>query len=122
MILGERIRLFREAKDLSQGDVEDRTGLRCCYISRVERGRTVPSLETLEKFARALGIQVYQFFVRLEGQTDNHETRATNRHSSLAARTKEERDIERFRVLLAKMPESRRSLLLLMALQLAKRK
>ena len=54
MVIGDRLKTLREAKDLSQGDIEERTGLLRCYISRVENGHTVPSVETLEKFARAL--------------------------------------------------------------------
>ena len=54
MVIGDRLKTLREAKDLSQGDIEQRTGLLRCYVSRVENGHTVPSLETLEKFARAL--------------------------------------------------------------------
>src|SRR5580700_2035074 len=62
MIIGERFRTLREQKNLSQGDIEKRTGLLCCYISRVENGHTVPAVETLEKFARALEVPVYQLF------------------------------------------------------------
>ena len=54
MIIGDRIRGMREEKKLSQGDIEKRTGLLRCYISRVENGHTVPAIETLEKIARAL--------------------------------------------------------------------
>lgn len=59
MIIGERLRTLREAKKLSQGDIQERTGLIRCYTSRVENGHTVPSLETLEKYARALEIPMY---------------------------------------------------------------
>jgi transcriptional regulator with XRE-family HTH domain len=52
MIIGERLRDLREQKKMSQGEIEKRTGLLRCYISRVENGHTVPSLETLEKMAR----------------------------------------------------------------------
>ena len=62
MYLAERIRQVREAKHLSQGDIERRTGLLRCYVSRVENGHTVPALETLEKFARALEVPLYQLF------------------------------------------------------------
>src|SRR5271154_3947569 len=62
MIIGERIRLLRETKKLSQGDIEKRTGLLRCYISRVENGHTVPAIETLEKLARALEVPLYQLF------------------------------------------------------------
>ena len=61
MIIGDRIRLLRETKKLSQGDIEKRTGLLRCYISRVENGHTVPAIETLEKLARAMEVPLYQF-------------------------------------------------------------
>ena len=62
MVIGERLRDLREYKKLSQGDIEKRTGLLRCYISRVENGHTVPALETLEKFARAMEVPIYQVF------------------------------------------------------------
>jgi transcriptional regulator with XRE-family HTH domain len=62
MIIGDRLRELRESKKLSQGDIEKRTGLLRCYISRVENGHTVPAIETLEKLARALEIPLYQLF------------------------------------------------------------
>jgi transcriptional regulator with XRE-family HTH domain len=60
MVISERLRELREEKKLSQGDVEARTGLLRSYLSRVENGHTVPSLETLEKLAAALEIPLYQ--------------------------------------------------------------
>jgi len=62
MVISNRLRAIREKKDLSQGDIEKRTGLKRCYVSRVENGHTVPSIETLEKMARALEVPLYQFF------------------------------------------------------------
>jgi transcriptional regulator with XRE-family HTH domain len=62
MVIGDRLRELREGKKLSQGDIEKRTGLLRCYISRVENGHTVPAIETLEKLARALEIPLYQLF------------------------------------------------------------
>ena len=62
MMIAERLRALREAKKLSQGDIERRTGLLRCYISRVENGHTVPAVETLEKLARALEVPIYQLF------------------------------------------------------------
>ena len=61
MDIGNRLRSVREEKNLSQGDIEQRTGLLRCYISRVENGHTVPAIETLEKMARALELRLYQF-------------------------------------------------------------
>jgi transcriptional regulator with XRE-family HTH domain len=62
MVIGERLKDLRELKKMSQGDIEKRTGLLRCYISRVENGHTVPSVETLEKIARALEIPLYRLF------------------------------------------------------------
>jgi transcriptional regulator with XRE-family HTH domain len=62
MDVGLRLRQLREWKKLSQGDSEKRTGLLRCYISRVENGHTVPSLETLEKMSRALEVPMHQLF------------------------------------------------------------
>lgn len=62
MVIGDRLRDLREHKNFSQGEIEKRTGLLRCYISRVENGHTVPAVETLEKFARALEVPVYQLF------------------------------------------------------------
>jgi transcriptional regulator with XRE-family HTH domain len=62
MIIGDRLRELREAKKQSQGDIETKTGLLRCYVSRVENGHTVPAIETLEKFARALEVPMYQLF------------------------------------------------------------
>lgn len=62
MYIGSRLRQLREEKNMSQGDIQNKTGLLRCYISRVENGHTVPSLETLERFAAALDIPLYQLF------------------------------------------------------------
>jgi len=62
MLIGTRLRQLREQKHMSQGDIEERTGLLRCYVSRVENGHTVPSLETLERFAGVLDIPLYQLF------------------------------------------------------------
>ncbi|MDE3181066.1 MAG: helix-turn-helix transcriptional regulator [Acidobacteriota bacterium] len=62
MVIGERIKTLREQKGLSQGDIEKSSGLLRCYISRVEHGHTVPSLETLERFAAALDVPLYRLF------------------------------------------------------------
>ncbi len=68
MPIGTRLRQLREQKGFSQGDIEEITGLLRCYISRVENGHTVPSLETLERFAAALDMPLYRFFYTGEDQ------------------------------------------------------
>ena len=60
--IGGTIRDFRLQRGMSQGDIEKRTGLLRCYLSRVENGHTVPSLETLQKIAGALDLELAQFF------------------------------------------------------------
>jgi transcriptional regulator with XRE-family HTH domain len=66
MDIAKRLRELRESKGLSQGDIERRSGLLRSYISRVEGGYTAPSVSTLEKFAKALGVEPYQ--ILFEGQ------------------------------------------------------
>ncbi len=62
MNVGERLRALREERKLSQGAIEKRTGLLRCYLSRVENGHTVPSIQTIEKLARALELPLYRLF------------------------------------------------------------
>jgi transcriptional regulator with XRE-family HTH domain len=62
MKIGTTIRGHRLQKGLSQGDIEKRTGLLRCYLSRVENGHTVPSLDTLAKIAGALELPLAQLF------------------------------------------------------------
>jgi transcriptional regulator with XRE-family HTH domain len=62
MIIGDRLRALREEKKLSQGDIEKRTGLVHPYISGVENNHSIPNIETLEKWGRALEVPMYQLF------------------------------------------------------------
>jgi transcriptional regulator with XRE-family HTH domain len=62
MAIGDRLRQLREDRKLSQGDLEKRSGLLRCYISRIENNHIVPAVETLEKFARALAVPMYVLF------------------------------------------------------------
>ena len=66
MMIGDRLKAIRVAKKLSQGDIEKRSGLLRCYVSRVENGHTVPAIETLEKMARALDMALYQLLFEAE--------------------------------------------------------
>jgi transcriptional regulator with XRE-family HTH domain len=62
MDIGDRLKTIRESKGMSQGDIEKRTGLLRCYISRVENEHSVPAIDTLEKLTRAMEIPMYQLF------------------------------------------------------------
>jgi transcriptional regulator with XRE-family HTH domain len=62
MIIGDRLRALRRQKELSQADIEKRSGLHRAYLSRVENGHTIPTIETLEKWAKALDVRMYRLF------------------------------------------------------------
>src|ERR1700692_309532 len=72
MNIGETIRNFRLQRSMSQGDIEKRTGLLRCYLSRVENGHTVPSLDTLAKIANSLEIPLGHFFPENPAGNDNN--------------------------------------------------
>jgi transcriptional regulator with XRE-family HTH domain len=94
MDIGKRLLELRAAKGFSQGDIEKRTGLLRCYISRVENGHTVPNLETLERLAKALEIETYQLF--FEG---DKEPKAFPMETGAAPSSREGKLIETFRKL-----------------------
>jgi len=124
MVIGTRLRALREEKKFSQGDIEKRTGLLRCYISRVENGHTVPSIETLEKLAAALEIPLYQLFY--EGDEPpplpNLSKRQTTEELALDEEAeKEMRFFEKVKRLLGRISEKDRQLLLYMAQKLASR-
>jgi transcriptional regulator with XRE-family HTH domain len=117
MIIGDRLRAVREEKKLSQGDIEKRTGLLRCYISRVENGHTIPAIETLEKMARALEIPLYQLFY--DGEKPPSLPTLLNRRTAAdlawGSSGKDGRYLMKFRQQLSQMNEGDRRLLLFMA-------
>jgi transcriptional regulator with XRE-family HTH domain len=123
MIIGDRLREMREAKQLSQGDIEKRTGLLRCYISRVENGHTVPAIETLEKMARALEVPLYQLFYDGEEPPvlPNLLKRKSSDDIAWGSRGKEGRYLSKLRRLLGKTEEGNRKLILHMAQKMANR-
>jgi transcriptional regulator with XRE-family HTH domain len=123
MIIGDRLRVLREEKKLSQGDIEKRTGLLRCYISRVENGHTVPAIETLEKMARALEVPLYQLFYDGEEPPElpNLPKRKSAEDIAFGSSGKEARFLSKFRRLLGKVEEGDRRLLLYMAQKMASR-
>lgn len=124
MIIGDRLKALREEKKLSQGEIEDRTGLLRCYISRVENGHTVPSFETMEKFARALEVPLYQLFYDGEAPPPMPHIYKRRGAAELAwgSSGKEARLMEQFRKLLSRTNDGDRKLLLFMARKLARGK
>jgi transcriptional regulator with XRE-family HTH domain len=124
MVISERLRAIREQKDLSQGDIEERTGLKRCYVSRVENGHTVPSIETLEKLARALEVPMYQLFYDGEappeipsiplGQPANGDEWGSSGEPA--------KFLQRLRDLLGRLSEDDRKLIMHMTFQMVRKK
>jgi len=123
MIIGDRLRQLRDDKKLSQGDIEKRTGLLRCYISRVENGHTVPAIETLEKMARALEVPLYQLFYDGEEPPElpHLPKRKTADDIAFGTSGKEARFLNRLRRVLGKLDESDRRLLFFMAQKMTRR-
>src|ERR1700682_1506194 len=123
MIIGDRLREMREEKKLSQGDIEKKTGLLRCYISRVENGHTVPAIETMEKMARALEIPMYELFY--EGEEPPKLPSLPNRKSSddiaWGSTGKDARYLNKLRRVLGKTDEEHRKLVMHMAKKMARR-
>jgi transcriptional regulator with XRE-family HTH domain len=123
MIIGDRLRRLREQKNFSQGEIEKRSGLLRCYISRVENGHTVPAVETLEKFARALEVPMYRLFY--DGDNPPKAVRREQRKvdsGSFGAAGREARLLAKFRNCLARTDERSQGILLYAAKRMAKRK
>ena len=122
MIIGDRLRALREEKKFSQGEIEKRTGLLRCYISRVENGHTVPAVETLEKFARALEVPIYQLFYEGEEPPKLPSLPTRKADSKLfGVSGKDARVLEKFRRLLSQTDAKDQSILMLMAKKMARR-
>ena len=121
MIIGDRLRELREEKNLSQGDIEKRTGLLRCYISRVENGHTVPAIETLEKMARALEVPLYQLFYEGEEppKLPNLLKRKTSDDIVWGTSGKQAAYLHKLRKCLSKAADSDRKILLSLAQKLA---
>lgn len=119
MIIGERLRELREGKGFSQGHIEEKTGLLRCYISRVENGHTVPSVETLEKFARALEIPMFRLFY--EGDVPASFTKRVASNAGKNGHQPDSPQVEQLRKMLPKISARNQSILLRTAAMMARR-
>jgi transcriptional regulator with XRE-family HTH domain len=118
MEVGRKLREMRQARHLSQGDIEKKVGLLRCYTSRIENGMTIPSIETLEKFAYALEIPLYRFF------TNGEVVRApklptTNSKSGWGTGGKNRRELRRFAKSFKRMDNRKQKLLVHLAEKMA---
>jgi transcriptional regulator with XRE-family HTH domain len=121
MVIGDRLKTLREAKHFSQGEIEKRTGLLRCYISRVENGHTVPAIETLEKLARALEIPMYELFYDGEEppKVPNLPKRMNGDDVVWGSSGKEAKMLGQFRRLLGRTNKKNQKILLFMAQKMA---
>ncbi len=124
MVIGDRLRMLREEKKFSQGEIEKRIGLLRSYISRVENGHTVPAVETLEKFARALEVPLYQLFYDGEQlpKLPNLPKRKSADDIAWGSSGKEARLLTKFLRLFSRMDEGDLKLLFSMAQKMARAK
>jgi transcriptional regulator with XRE-family HTH domain len=122
MVIGDRLRELREQKTFSQGDIEKRTGLLRCYISRVENGHTVPAVATLEKLARALEIPMYQLFYDSEkpSEVPNLIKRKSSDDVVWGSSGKDAKFLNQLRRLLGKASAEDRKLVLYMTQKMAR--
>jgi len=121
MVIGDRLKTLREAKNFSQGDIEKKTGLLRCYVSRVENGHTVPAVETLEKFARALELPLYHLM--FDGDEPPPLPKSANpKVDSLESSRQGKMLMRKLVPLLAKMSQDERNLILFMAGRVSKKR
>jgi transcriptional regulator with XRE-family HTH domain len=121
MLIGKRLRDLREQASLSQGDIERRTGLLRCYISRVENGHTVPSLETLERMAAALEVPLYELFYEGDGSNEPGSRGNAKELAKEAEAEGEARFLEKVKRLTERIDEKDHQLLLYVAQKLVSR-
>ncbi|SRR6266567_1689085 len=121
MLIGQKLREIREAKKISQVEIAEATGLVQPYISRMENGHTVPGVETLEKWASALKIPLYQ--ILYDGEEPPKPLKLSgNHHRELWGNSgRQLHDLKRLRQYLAKMNDQERELLMSLAGRMATR-
>ena len=122
MVIGDRLKTLREARNFSQGEIEKRTGLLRCYVSRVENGHTVPSVETLEKFARAVEVPLYHLMFDGDKPPTPPKFIKRSAEDSLESSRSGALLMRKLLPLLAKMSQDDRNLILLLAGRVSKKR
>ena len=120
MVIAERLKALREQKKMSQGDIEKRTGLLRCYLSRVENGHTVPAIETLEKIARAMEVPMYVLFY--DGEKPPAPDVPKSSGDGWGSSGRDARTLGRFRRLLRRTSKADQKLLLFVAQKMSQRR
>jgi transcriptional regulator with XRE-family HTH domain len=121
MDVGTRLRTIREEKNMSQGEIEQRTGLLRCYLSRVENGHTMPSIDTLKKLAEALELPLYALLYDGERPPSPSPFNG-NGHDEWGSSGKDARYLAKLQRCLARMDFDDRESLLAFAERLSQRK
>lgn len=62
-LLGKRIQELRKSKKLTQEELAEMVGIGTPNISYFETGKFSPSVETLEKLAKALDVEIYELYM-----------------------------------------------------------
>lgn len=121
MWIGQKLREIREAKKISQVEIAKATGLVQPYVSRVENGHTIPGVETLEKWASALKIPLYQ--ILYDGEEPPKPLKLSGNHQGelWGNSGRQLHDLKRLRGYLAKMGTQERELLMSLAGRMATR-
>jgi transcriptional regulator with XRE-family HTH domain len=121
MLIGQKLREIREAKNMSQVEIAEATGLVQPYVSRVENGHTIPGVETLEKWASALKVPLYQ--ILYEGEEPPKPLKLSGNHNQelWGNSARDSHDLKRLRQFLSRMNEQERELLLSLAGRMASR-
>ncbi|MDI3339202.1 MAG: helix-turn-helix transcriptional regulator [Sphaerobacter sp.] len=68
--IGPAIRRLRQQQGLSLSDLAERTGISVSYLSRLEKGRSVPSFTLLSRLGNELGVDI-GFFVETEREAQD---------------------------------------------------
>jgi len=121
MIVGDRLRALRQEKKFSQGEVENRTGLLRCYISRVENGHTVPAVETLEKFAGALEVPMHELFYDGDEPPKLPKLPKVKTGNEWGTKSEDARLLAKFCQLFGRMEKEDLAMVMFMARKMAKR-
>jgi len=56
--LGQNLKRIRTKKGISQGDIVRTLGMPKSFVSSIENGKTNPTLATIAKLAKAIGVSV----------------------------------------------------------------
>ena len=62
ILIGERIKTLRKRAGLTQERLAERVGLDARHLSRLETGKHFPTLDSLERIAEVLGVELAEFF------------------------------------------------------------